>query len=139
MATAMVTKGQVKFIRSVVHGRLGWSNDYYHEWLLDRGGPRSTLKLTRAQAANVIDMLKALAFGSRPPVWHVDQVTERQQTEIERLSREAGLKDDYLAGIVLKATRQRTPRVAELRIWEARDVIDGLKSVISREARRRAG
>lgn len=134
MAVFMVTTAQVRTIRSIAHGRLGWSNEEYHRWLRERGGPASTLTLTRAQAANVIDMLKAVALGLRVRVWHVDQATILQQDEIEHLGTELDA-GEALAGIVHKATRGRTNRVSAMTIWEARDVVEALKDIACRRRR----
>jgi len=133
MATSEITRAQVKMIRSLAHGRrrLGWSDEEYHRWLRERGGPASTLELTRTQAANVIDMLAAMAFGRKLPVWHVDQATVLQQREIWRLVRRlpAGTR---LSGVLMQATHARVDRVAQLRIWEARNVIQALADIVNR-------
>jgi len=137
MAVAMVTRAQIRTIRSIAHGRLAWSDEEYHRWLAERGGPASTRRLTRAQAANVIDMLKALAFGRRLRVWHVDQATIRQQEEIDRRARWIR-RPDQVPGIVRRVTRGRTNRPAQLTIWEARNVIDALESMTRRQRRQEA-
>lgn len=136
MATAMVTKAQIRMIGSLVHGRLGWDRDQYHQWLADRGGPASTKDLRRAEAANLIDILLDLANGRSPRVWRLDGATVLQREEIDRLAREAGfaggIDDEALGGVVHQATYGRVNRIASCSIHQARSVTEALKSIITR-------
>lgn len=139
MATQPVTKAQIRAIRSIAHGRLGWDDDGYHRWLRERGGPASTTMLTRAQAANVIDMLQDLRRGARLRIWRVDQATVRQRAEIDRLVARLGPRDrEHLPGIVSRATHGQCRELHELSIWHARDLIDALRSIAGRRRRRTA-
>jgi hypothetical protein len=132
MATHHITTGQVRCIWSLARQRLGWESDELHQWLADRGfAGTSVTELTLTQAINVIDMLKALSEGRSPRVWHVDQATVRQQVEIERLTVDAGLVAQ-LPGVVSRVTAGRVDSPAACAIWEARKVIEALKSMARR-------
>ena len=127
MAAPKITTGQVKMIRSLVHARLRWSNEQYHQWLFDIGGPDSTLDLTRAQAANCIDILSDLVAGRRPRVWRVDGATVIQRAEIARLAGRGRVRS--VPGVINRVTRGMRNDVSQLSIAEARNVIDALKSI----------
>lgn len=134
MAVAMVTRAQIRAIRAIAHGRLGWSNEQYHQWLANRGGPASTLQLRRAEAANLIDMLQDLADGRSPRVWRINGATLRQQVEIDRLACATGFAgQDRLGGVIRRATHGRANRVSSLSIHEARAVIEALRSIAARQ------
>lgn len=134
MAAAMVSRAQIRAIRGIAHGRLGWSNEEYHRWLADRGGPASTLQLRRAEAANLIDILKDLAGGRSPRVWRINGATLRQRAEIDRLARVAGFAGDArLGGVIRRATHRRANRVSSLSIHEARAVIEALRAIAARQ------
>jgi hypothetical protein len=133
MARAMVNKAQVKMIRSIAHGRLRWDDEQYHEFLADRGGPASTLDLGRAEAANLIDILKDLADGRTVRVWRLDGATLLQQREIGGLVSQAGISQEALGGVVHRATFGKCGSVRECSIYQARSVMTALKAIVARQ------
>jgi hypothetical protein len=135
MAAAMITTQQVRMIRSLVHKRLGWDDEQYHQWLSDRGGPASTLGLRRAEAANLIDLLLDLANGRSPRVWRLDGATLLQRQQIADLAAEAGLAEDDLGGVIRRVTRGRHNTVAPCSIHEARGVVEALRAIGRRNRR----
>lgn len=128
-----LSTAQVKVIRAIAHGRLSMSNEDFHHWLTERGGPASTLDLSSAQAANVIDMLKAMADGTRVLVWRVDQATLRQRGTITGMLAALPSGRVALPGIIQRVTRGRVAGaeevIAQLTISEAGRLIEALQSI----------
>lgn len=138
MASPKISPGQVRAIRSTAHGRLGWDEQQYHQWLRYFGGPESTLQLSRAQAANVLDTLMDLAAGRCVRVWHVDQITVLQRGRVDQAARLAGfdgIADQRLGGIVHQATHGRINSVLACTIHEGSKLVEALEAIARRRNR----
>ena len=137
----MITEGQIKLIW-VLARQLGIDSDDLHEMIAGTTGEDSIKSLSTGQGAEVIDSL--VQAGGRVkrkrkprrdlPPNVVELLTPKQARLIRYLERELGWQDnpERLKGFIKRSIKKEVVRTKQ----EAIKVIEGLKNMAEREARK---
>ena len=127
----MITDAQVRYMH-VLAKQLDLDTAMLHTVVFNKTGQTHITALSINEAKLVIDELVRFA-GKDPKAPAPGQITQEQLNKIKVLERELGWHNepDRLKGFIKKYTH--CDNINWLKIWQASNVIEGLKKVLAKE------